>query len=217
MPPEISRSSRAGVTLLEMVIGASLLTVLLGGLSAVTLSAERVEAQTSAILELESRARRTVDRIAEELRTARRDGLWPQPSAPLGSSGLQYQRNEGWSAGAISWSPPLSIALRPSPEDPDYGADGDGDGLVDAGRVIWTRDIGLPGETSATLVNGVSDLTEGETANGLDDNGNGLIDERGLSFELDGDMLHIRLTLERIEIGGQRILRTIDTAIGLSN
>jgi hypothetical protein len=211
------RGSRSGTTLLEVVIGASVITVLLGVLSAATLSAERAQAQSATLRDLETRARRAVDRIAIELGGAGRAGLVPQPVAPLGSSTLAYQLNEGWTGSGVQWSAQTRIAHSPSPGDPGFGLDRDGDGIVDAGRVVWVRNEGLPDERSVVWVQGVSELAEGELANGEDDNGNGLIDERGLSFELAGDTLRIRLTLEHIEPDGRRILRTIESAVGLRN
>jgi hypothetical protein len=67
------------------------------------------------------------------------------------------------------------------------------------------------------LVNWVRELLEGELPNGLDDNGNGLIDESGLSFEIDGDTITIRLTLERFDAEGTLITRTVETAVTLKN
>ncbi len=42
----------------------------------------------------------------------------------------------------------------------------------------------------------VTPMLEGEEANGMDDNGNGLIDEQGLCFVVDGKTVTVRLTAE---------------------
>ena len=43
----------------------------------------------------------------------------------------------------------------------------------------------------------VRPLLEGEIQNGKDDNGNGLIDEQGLTFVIDGRAIRMRLTIGR--------------------
>jgi hypothetical protein len=200
-----------------MAVGASLLVAIAGVLSTVTLSAERVQSRAAAERDLEVLAQRIVERIGDELRTAHADGFMPPPFAPLGSSSLDYELNEGWVGGAIQWSLPRSLALRPAPEDPGYGNDSDGDGRADPGRLVWTsvNDDGEP--MQAIWVEGVSEMAASELANGVDDDGNGWIDERGLSFELDGVTLRIRLSLERTLEGGVLLQRSAETAIGLAN
>ena len=42
---------------------------------------------------------------------------------------------------------------------------------------------------------------------GLDDNANGLKDEKGLSFDLDGDSVIIRLTIEKPGVDGTSIVK----------
>jgi hypothetical protein len=71
--------------------------------------------------------------------------------------------------------------------------------------VVWARDV--------------SDLLEGEIENDADDNGNGLVDERGLSFEIDdtGNVLTIRLTCERLDEGRRPLRKTVETAVRLRN
>jgi hypothetical protein len=66
-------------------------------------------------------------------------------------------------------------------------------------------------------VNGVREALEGEAFNGLDDNGNGLVDERGLAIELDGDVLTVHLSLERRGPDGAPIVRTQQTSVRLRN
>lgn len=212
-----SKVSRRGTTLVELLIGASLLIGIAGVVSTATLSAGRVQSRASAQRALDLLARRTVERIADELRTARADGLSPQPFAPLGSSSLTYERNDGWQGGAVEWSAPCTIEERPAPGDEGYGLDADGDGRVDPGFLVWTSEDETGVVTRAVWVEGVSELAEGELANGIDDDGDGLIDERGLSFELEGDRLRIRLSLERRLTGGELLTATAETAIGLEN
>ena len=74
-----------------------------------------------------------------------------------------------------------------------------------------------PNEQRTVLVNGVSAFLEGELANGTDDNTNGIIDERGLCFDLEGDTLNVRLSLERVGPGQRLIVRTQTVSIALRN
>ena len=63
----------------------------------------------------------------------------------------------------------------------------------------------------------VRPFLEGEQMNGVDDNGNGLIDEKGLVFTLDGSRVTVRLTLERKSETGELITRTVETMITCRN
>lgn len=209
--------TRSGMTLVELMISLAILTMIVGAMAAATLSAQQAFRASMERGELDTSARRVVDRIAEELRTASRAGLVPTPVAPLGSTMLQYQRNAGWTGGAVVWSAPLLIALVESPRDPVNGNDDDGDGIVDERCVSWTRDSGTADEITTLWACGVPRFAEGETANGLDDNGNGLADEAGLSFVLDGDVLTVRLTLQKASSGGVVQTSTVDAVVKLRN
>ena len=57
----------------------------------------------------------------------------------------------------------------------------------------------------------------GELPNGMDDNGNGLIDEKGLSFVVDRDSVTIRLTLERVSNDGSVISKTVQSTVTCRN
>jgi hypothetical protein len=67
------------------------------------------------------------------------------------------------------------------------------------------------------LCGSVRPRAPGEIANGIDDNGNGLVDEAGLSFELSGRTLTIRLTLERPDRVAGTLSRTVTTSVRLRN
>lgn len=79
------------------------------------------------------------------------------------------------------------------------------------GAVVWTRAPGTPENQSAVWTRWVPQLLEGETPNGEDDNGNGLTDEQGLSFNkvnADSDLVEVRLTLEREDSNNVLYTRT---------
>lgn len=58
---------------------------------------------------------------------------------------------------------------------------------------------------------------EGEVLNGVDDNGNGLIDEQGLSFTLFGDSVTIRLSIAQTNPEGEEITQTVETVVTVRN
>ena len=63
----------------------------------------------------------------------------------------------------------------------------------------------------------VRPFLEGELQNGIDDNGNGLIDEKGLSFVVWKNSVTIRLTLGRQVEGGDWINETVVTTVTCRN
>ena len=67
------------------------------------------------------------------------------------------------------------------------------------------------------LVNNVAALLEGELANGVDDNGNGLIDEAGFCVSREGENLTVRLSLLRLGPAEEVITRTQTTELALRN
>jgi hypothetical protein len=211
------RRARAGLTLVELAISMTMLTVILGAVAVATLRGNDAYNTGRTVAELETRAQRMVSQIALELRGARRAGLVPDPLPPFGSSTLDYQVNTGFAGGAIAWSAPLRIALEYSLNEVDDGADNDSNGVADECSVVWRRNPGAANEERVVWGNWVREFLEGETPNGLDDNGNGLVDERGLSFAVTGDTLAIRLTLERLDPDRRLITRTVETAVGLRN
>jgi hypothetical protein len=99
----------------------------------------------------------------------------------------------------------------------DDGADNDGDGLVDEGRVVLIEDQGGAAERRVVLTNGVAELQDGEEANNADDNGNGLVDETGLSFSATGETVFVRLTCQRRTDDGRLLVQAAETAVRLRN
>lgn len=193
--------NRQGFSLLELMIVTSIFGIILAGVYGILMSTQSTYAVGTASASLNLQARRTVDRIAEELRDAGVETLFPSPTLPFGSDDLTFQKNVGYQAGAIVWGDVNRVALW-EPASPALA--------------LWT-DLGGANEKSAFLTLWVREYAEGEVANGLDDNGNGLVDEKGISFALDGNTLTIRLTLERIGEDDQVYTASVDTSIRLRN
>jgi type II secretory pathway pseudopilin PulG len=211
-------SRAAGFTLVETMIATTMLGLILGAIGLTVLHGKENFRQGVSVTVLEARAQRLLDRIADELRYAGRNSLPVQPLAPSGSSALEFRVSAGYAASAPQWSNRMSIARVADPRDPADGIDNDGDGVIDEGQVVLTRNLGDFDEIDVVIGSGVSRLLEGETANVLDDNGNGLIDEPGLSFLLDGtSSLRIRLTLEARDPRGLPLLRTVQTTVNMRN
>jgi type II secretory pathway pseudopilin PulG len=211
-------SRAAGFTLVETMIATTMLGLILGAIGLTVLRGKENFRQGVSVTVLEGRAQRLLDRIADELRYAGRNSLLVQPLAPSGSSALEFQVCNGYADSATLWSNRMSIARTADPRDPADGIDNDGDGVIDEGQVVLTRNLGEFDEIDVVIGSGVSRLLQGETANVLDDNGNGLIDEPGLSFLLDGtSSLRVRLTLEARDPRGLPLMRTVQTTVNMRN
>src|SRR6185295_11013602 len=86
------RKSRArGFTILEMSISLGLLVVLMSAVGQVILAGSRAFRTGSAEEALTMKARRALDRIADELEMAGISTLFPVPAAPFGSSSLRLR------------------------------------------------------------------------------------------------------------------------------
>jgi prepilin-type N-terminal cleavage/methylation domain-containing protein len=211
-----ARSSRSGFSLTELIIVSGVLALVLGSTALVTLTSTAAQQHTSAknrVLEL---ARRASDRAADELMNASDTSLFPNPQ-PFGTDDLLFQTAVGVTAGAVDWSTPKRLAFRYDTGELDDGADNNDNGLVDEGALVLTTDDGGPDERTIILCRGVRELAQVETANGDDDNGNGLVDESGFSVQRIGDMLLVRLTIEKQGPEGEMLTSTVETGVRLRN
>lgn len=207
---------RRGSTLLELAISLSVLTMVLGMGFQVQESGRHVLAHATQEADMTMKARHVIASVSDELALLGIDHLFPQPTGDLGQSSFFYRRILGTEEGEIVWSPLHSLAFEHEPGEMDDGLDNDGDGLADEGCLVMTRGLGEVDEQRTVLCRGVSEMLEGEIANGEDDNGNGLVDEPGFHLTSDGDLLRLRLTLLRSHADGlQRT--TVETALGPRN
>jgi len=219
--------ARSGLTILEVTMASAFLMLVLGSLSAVTLSTQDSFNDGLSSARIESKAHRTVERVVKEILTAKRSGLVPVASVMdldvVGNAGfstetLTFQQLKGLPGGGSDWTPNAEIRFEHSPTEIDNGVDDDGNGLVDEGHVVWIIDQGLPSEKRVTLVRGVREYLEGEYPDGTnDENGNGLVDENGLTFTLHGKELTVSLSLESVDEDGTHRVRTVETTVYLKN
>ncbi len=224
-PPRTVRAAEqgtAGFTLVESLFALSFLVVLFLVVAHASIRASDAFDEGSVEHQLHTDAHRTLERIATELELAERASLNPDPlvvpGVPgLGASGLTFHSPVGFAGGAVQWGPWTRIEFELEPGELEDGADNNGDGFADEGRVVWTENPGQEDERRVVQCSDVSDRLEGELENAGDDNGNDLIDERGLSFSAQGDVLTVRLTIERLDDEGRVLRKTVQTAVRLRN
>ena len=192
------RSRRAGWTLIELVLAGVLVTGVVTKAAFVVNAAMGLASDESASMHYEDQANAVMDRIALAVMGSDRETLAPEVE-DLHLSSIRYSFSLGLEDGEVVWSDVEEIRLGAGNaiewrENPD---------AAEERRVVWT--------------NLVSPLLEGEAINGVDDNGNGLIDEDGLSFVLEGQRIHIRLTLRRPEVGGRTVQQTVERVVYCRN
>ena len=134
-------------------------------------------------------------RIADVLREAASGSLAPKPMAPASSDDLEFRAVFEGRSGAVESIEQSNAA----------GID----------QVVWVTGAGTPGERETILATGVAEFAHGEIPNGLDDNGNGLIDERGLSMTYDSGEVTVLLSVERVAACGHLVVGTSGTTVAL--
>lgn len=189
----------AGFTLLEVTVAITLLALVLVNLYTLLGDSSDALERKNARFGTDVEARRVLDRIAMAVIGAELASLQVPNAAPNSSSAIDYSVNMGMEAGEIVWSPGRRIAHQSGNE------------------VQWRENPGEEDERRATWTRAAAQFLEGETQNGMDDNGNGLIDERGLSFEVDGKMIVIRLTIEKPGPDGTLNTKTLETRVTCRN
>jgi hypothetical protein len=147
----------------------------------------------------EDHARRVIDRIALAIMGSDRETLVPQVE-DVHTTSLRYNCSLGLENGVVVWSDPEEVRLDEASASVEWR---ENPGTVDERQVVWT-----------SLV---SPLLEGETVNGVDDNGNGLVDEDGLSFVIEGQRVTVRLTLQRLEVDGRRVQQSVESIVACRN
>ena len=195
------RNSRtSGFTLLELILSISLLGILVFKASLAISAAAKFTSEGTSSLVLEDQARRTLDRIAYAIMGSDRDTLIPETEAPLYSEQLDYRISLGIQNGKVVWDDPERIGLGAQENQLTWFENPQ---TIEERRIVWS--------------NRVRPFLEGEIPNGVDDNGNGLVDEKGLSFVIYKNMVTIRLTLGRQVPGGNWVDETVETKVTCRN
>ena len=195
-----ARGRTAGFGLVEVLLSVAFLGIVLANVALVLRSSSESGAADLSEDVLDEQARTVLRRIALSLMSASRDSLSPDASSPLDSSHIRYQSQIGFEDGEVLWDDPQQIRLaEPSPQ------------------LLWSANPDTPDERRVVWSNLVAPLLEGELMNGLDDNHNGLIDEKGLSFAIDRDAVAVRLTIERRDERGRTYDATVETTVTCRN
>ena len=189
---------RAGFTLIEALFAMALVALVVVKITLVLDSASDANSQESSAMTLEDNARRVLDKVAYAVMSADREGLFPDPESPNFSTEIEFQVRLGVEDGEVVFSQPEWI-----------GKEGT--------HVRWKQNPDLPEELKVSWCNTVRPFLAGEVDNGADDNGNGLSDEDGLSFTLEGNAVTIRLCLERVRKDGTAITQTVETLVTVRN
>lgn len=211
------RQNERGTTIVEVAVGIMVTIAMLGMWVATSEASAATSGSVQRVSRMSQKLHRVLDRIAGELVQSSPEELTPAPVEGVGSSSLTFRRVDGFVSDQVSWGPTRTLEFRQDPADPQDGIDNDEDGLTDEGAVVLVTNPGLPNENVEVWLRGVASLQAGETYNGSDDNGNGLVDERGLSFELVGRTLTVRLTMDRVDRHGNVRQQVAETSIGLWN
>ena len=209
--------SAAGFSLIELVIVASLLSVVLGGVLLMGSASDRAYRTGVVSSTVEFQAARTMERIVADVQGAQLASLTPDPLAGLGTAGIDYVLATGIAGGELVLSPLRRLRFEYETGELDNGLDDNGNGLVDEGQVVLIQDVGGPGELRLVLTHWVRELLEGELDNGLDDNGNGLVDEPGFFVERQGETLTFQLTLQKQDPEGRLMTRTARSSMRVRN
>ena len=211
MGTNIKRTGRAGFSMIETLIAATVLAMAVGTIVLVSNANNNAYQTGATVAELESKAGIAMGRLVEELRMVGKESLSLTPTQ------LQYERAEGFVAGQKLWSTSRRLELALEGGELDDGVDNNGNGLIDERQVVLTEDVGGPNERRRVLVRWVSELAAGELPNGVDDNGDGQVDEAGFTAERVGDALVIRLSLQRLDAQGFPITRAAQTSTSMRN
>ncbi|QDU65413.1 PilW family protein [Engelhardtia mirabilis] len=192
--------SRSGFSLMEVMIALTLLTILVvKGAVLMRMMRSTNSSQTEAML-LNDQANLVLDRISLAIVGSDKETLFPSFENPFHTSAVAYSVSLGLDEnGAIVWGDPESI------------------GLEEDGRVVWKQNPDEDDERRLIWSDLVRPFLEGELSNGIDDNGNDLVDEQGLSFVLYKNSVTIRISLGADPTDPESATRTVETTVTVRN
>jgi hypothetical protein len=191
---------RSGLTIIELSISMLLLVIVGFKVSLLLGLVAEADQESTARIVLEDQAMRLLDQVSFAVMGANRETLFPEPESPTYTEFVTYEVSLGVEDGAVVWGDKEEIKM--SAQD---------------GQVVWLSKPGEVDELRVVWSNIVRPLLGGELPNGIDDNGNGLVDESGLNFTLQGNTVRIRLTLERTDAGGGLADESVETRVTLRN
>ncbi|MBI5432466.1 MAG: hypothetical protein HZA52_06530 [Planctomycetes bacterium] len=212
-----NRSARAGFTLLEVAVSGLMLGLILGAAALVSSTGGQAARYADLQSRVQTKARRALDRVVEQLNAASQSQIAPDPGA-VGTSTFSFRKVASVSnAGVVTFSNTFRLDLLDDDGEADDGVDNDGDLSIDEKQLVLTLDSGLASEKNITLAHDVRELMGTEIANGVDDDGDGLADEPGFLVTRSGSLLTLRLTIEQSLADRRVATTTLQTAVLLRN
>jgi prepilin-type N-terminal cleavage/methylation domain-containing protein len=198
-----SKSGRSGFTLVEIVICAVIISMILGAITMFDASNRRTLERCAVSGTAQEQAHRALERVLHELVGASISRFVPDPTGPLGSNEIVFERSNGVTAtGAVVWSSRTRIALVMDTGETLNGLDDDRNGLVDERMLTVTYDHGTLSAATHVIAHRLPAQFPDEPANGVDDNGNGVVDENGFNVQRVGNLLNVRLAVQVRGAGG---------------
>lgn len=142
------KSKQRGVTLLEVVISASILTIMVGLLMNMIMLLTNVSEQSVHSIAKDVQADRAATALVRELRLAILDSI-ASPTEGFGSQIMQYRKQIGIDETALPPLPTFSLihTIYRLPEPGEIlgnGIDDNGNGLIDEGNVFLDKGTGNP-------------------------------------------------------------------------
>lgn len=212
------RTGQSGFTIVEMAVAGALVLLLLSSALLAARGGMGAFRATQDASDVEARVRRALDRVVFELLSAGKSELfpaWDDLDGDFGTDDLNFAKVTGLAGTTPQFGAVHNLTVELAPGESNDGLDNDGNGLVDDGVLVLTRDVGGT-EVRIVLCRGVRELLEGEIADGGDNNENDVSDEAGFNIHRVGEVLFVRLTLEQpVETG--IIMRTLETSVRLRN
>jgi prepilin-type N-terminal cleavage/methylation domain-containing protein len=201
-------TQRGGFTLLEMAVALVLLALVIGNVYSILGGTTRDLGDRNQTFEADVQARRALERIAMAIVGSYEDSIFAQTASPGSENFIDYEEflglgdPDGDGITEYVYSPPMRIALGSQP----------------AGQVSWFENPGAPEQKNVVWVKDVPEFALGEIpGNGIDDNGNGLIDESGLAFVKEGRSVRILLSVRRPDGQGGWLERQLETVVTCRN
>lgn len=194
------RPRNSGFTVVEIVFALTILVLISLNMSMIMRTSN--DAFASGMLQkvVSEQAEQTMDRIALAVMASSEQDLNPVKQAPLNSPCLEYQSCLGYQDGQLVMGDLERIEL-----------------IQQNGSVVWSKAPEKPQSQSVVWTNWVPHNLDGEIANGVDDNHNGLVDESGLSFDSTGPKVNIRLTVIRKDANGVAFKTTLNNTVTCRN
>jgi len=185
--------SRAGFTIIELVLALALSILVLLAVGMNFLDFSRAFSSMAKIMHSRTRAQTIADRVVSEAFGAQLTSI--TPVNPVNSPWVSFKKITGVNAdGSPAFGNPIYIELFPDETNITDNIDNDGDGLVDEGGIrTW---VDLPPHGPTPVDDPVVILT-------------GKVKKQGLKFTQDGSYLKIDMTLQEVIETGI----TKDTAI----